>query len=61
MKNYASVDNGRKYNNYTTRKEYVQKNKLNNENLKKGVTTVIQHYLGVKERLDNYNLVPILN
>ena len=61
MKNYASVDNGKKYNNYTTKKEYNQKYKLNNENLKKGITTVIQHYLGVKERLDNYNLVPILN
>ena len=61
MKNFTSVDNGRKYNNYTTKKEYNQKNNLNKENLKKGITTVIQHYLGVKERLDNYNLVPILN
>ena len=61
FKNYTAVDNGRKKNNYTTKKEHIQKTKFYDENLKKGITTVIQHYLGVKERLDNYNLVPILN
>ena len=61
VKNFGSVDSGRKYNNYTAKKENIRKPKLDNENLKKGITTVIQHYLGVKERLDNYNLVPILN
>ena len=33
------------------------KSKFDKEALKKGVTTVIQHYLGVMERLDNYSLV----
>ena len=56
---FISVDNGRKYNHYTAKKENHIKNKFEKENLKKGITTVIQHYLGVKERLDNYNVVQI--
>ena len=58
---FISVDNGKKYNYYTAKKENHTKNKFDKENLKKGITTVIQHYLGVKERLDNYNLVLIPN
>lgn len=58
---FISVDNGNKYNYYTAKKQHNIKNKFEKENLKKGITTVIQHYLGVKERLDNYNVVQIPN
>ena len=54
---YTSIDSERKYINYTDREDYRNKRKYDKETLKKGVTTVIQHYLGVKERLDNYSLV----
>ena len=54
---YTSIDSERKYINYTDRENYRNKRKYDKETLKKGVTTVIQHYLGVKERLDNYSLV----
>jgi len=51
---YTSIDSERKYINYTDREDYRNKRKYDKETLKKGVTTVIQHYSGVKERLDNY-------
>ena len=54
---YTSIDSERKYINYTDREDYRNKRKYDKETLKKGVTTVIQHYSGVKERLDNYSLV----
>ena len=58
---FISIDNGKKYNYYTSKKENYTKSKLVKENLKKGITTVIQHYLGIKERLDNYNLLQVPN
>ena len=54
---YASIDAKRKYINFTVKKDNYIKRKFSKGTLKKGVTTVIQHYLGVKERLDNYSLV----
>ena len=38
------------------KKMHNLKKKIDNEILRKGITTVIQHYLGVREKLDNYGL-----
>lgn len=54
---YATIDSERRRINYTERRDNYMKSKFDKEALKKGVTTVIQHYLGVMERLDNYSLV----
>ena len=51
---YTPFDNRNKYMNYTEKRDNYMKSKLDKEILKKGITTVIQHYLGVRERLDNY-------
>ena len=51
---YIPFDNRNKYMNYTEKRDNYMKSKLDKEILKKGITTVIQHYLGVRERLDNY-------
>ena len=45
-----------KYETRTSKKDAYLKKKIDNEILKKGITTVIQHYLGVREKLDNYGL-----
>ena len=49
---YATIDSERKYINNTERRDNYTKRIFDKETLKKGVTTVIQHYLGVKERKD---------
>ena len=54
---YTSVDNNRKNLTHKDQRDMYMKKKLENEKLKKGITTVIQHYLGVRERFDNYNLL----
>ena len=46
------------FNNYTMRRENKIKNpekKIDKETLKKGVTSVVQHYSGVREKLNNYD------
>ena len=45
-----------KYETRTSKKDAYLKKKIDNEILRKGITTVIQHYLGVREKLDNYGL-----
>ena len=45
-----------KYETRTSKKDAYLKKKIDNEILRKGITTVIQHYLGVREKLDNYRL-----
>ena len=50
-----SPDERIKFNNYTAR---IKDKKLEKEKLKKGITTVIQHYFGVRETFNNYNLLP---
>ena len=57
-KRYVLIDNEKKYGNLTEKRDKHMKKKIDNEKLKKGITTVIQHYLGVRERFDNYNMVP---
>ena len=57
---YESVNYQNKYNTRTSKNERNLKKKIDNEILKKGVTTVIQHYLGVREKFDNYNIKRIL-
>ena len=57
-KRYVSVDNENKYANFTEKRDKHMKKQIDNEKLKKGITTVIQHYLGVRERFDNYNMMP---
>ena len=46
------------FNNYTMRRENKIKNPektIDKETLKKGVTSVVQHYSGVREKLNNYD------
>ena len=57
-KRYISVDNEKKYLNHTQKADNRMKKVFDNEQLKKGITTVIQHYLGVRETFDNYNMIP---
>ena len=54
---YSSVDHDRKYISRTAKRDINVKKKLEKEKLKKGITTVVQHYLGVMEKFDYYNLL----
>ena len=56
---FAPDEDSKKYMTFTDKRYKHNNAELSNEKLKKGITTVIQHYLGVRERLDNYfNLMP---